>query len=38
MQGDDVTCRDAATWTMFANKHCESLGLTADGIGFYDPC
>ena len=38
IQGNDVTCRDTATWTMDAAADCESRGLTAMGIGLYVGC
>jgi hypothetical protein len=37
-QGDGVTCRDIATWTIAAMRDCGSRGFNATGIGLYGSC
>jgi len=37
-QGDMYTCRDSATWTLYATTDCANQGLIVNGIALYLGC
>lgn len=37
-QGDMFTCRDSATWTVYATTDCANQGLVVNGVGLYLGC
>lgn len=37
-QGDMYTCRDSATWTLYATTDCANQGLVVNGIALYLGC